>query len=250
MKIKLKNLLHRIPRPVRACVCAALVILLAAAYYIALGCPTLTFRQEFRRAEKVHMVGPSKIVDTMNGEYDEFDKMIVGETEEGVCFFGRYYNHYPYGDPFAEKQYMFSYVEKTGDMTLTAAPNVWLSWSSLRQKESIPVYLFTEVTEAVRAQVEITVIETNEGQNNKKEPPKYTFQAEADRSDGGFFRFWLQGSDSKWVSALGHLSAVTGGHAFGVSREEFGSILATVRLYNAEDQLIRDEALTIYETAE
>ena len=68
-----------IPRPLRACLWALLVIVLSILYYIALGCPTLSLRQELRRAEKVHLVGPSKIVDQVNGElYSEFEKMLVG----------------------------------------------------------------------------------------------------------------------------------------------------------------------------
>ena len=119
MKRKWKN---PIPRPVRAILCAVCAIALAIAYYIALGCPTLTDEQEFRRAEKIHLVGPSKIVDTLTSEYSEFDKMIVGETEYGICFFGKYtYTTGVYNKD--ETDYRLFYAEKTGDLTLVPAPN-------------------------------------------------------------------------------------------------------------------------------
>ena len=52
-----------LPRPLRACLWALLAVLVGIIYYIALGCPTLSIRQDFRRAEKVNLAGPSKIVD-------------------------------------------------------------------------------------------------------------------------------------------------------------------------------------------
>lgn len=237
--MKLKNFFNRIPRPLKACICAILVIVLAIAYYIALGCPTLTFQQEFRRAEKAHLVGPSTIVDTMNREYNEFDKMIVSETEEGICFFGRYYDHYPYSAPFAEKQYLFSYVEKTGDLTIAAAPNVWgPTWSFTNLPQQVPVYLFTEEQDAVRAEVEITV---------PGDLTKHTFQADADRLDSGVFLFWFEADTENGLSALYFFSYSTGGHKHGwVSDEELAIVFpATVRLYDESENLIQETELEI-----
>lgn len=249
--MKLKNRLNRIPRPLKACVCAVLVILLAITYYIALGCPTITFRQEFRRAEKAHLVGPSTIVDTMNGEYSEFDKMIVGETEEGICFFGRYYNSFPYNDPFDEKQYYFSYVKKTGDLTLAAAPNVWGdSWYFLGFVRYVPVYLFTNEPEGIRAETDITVTGTCRDDSGEDLPFTQTFHSEADRSDEGFFRFALSADDEAGSAALNFLSCVTGRN---VIRLNYGygltSITATVRLYDTDGTQIQEKELTLYSGA-
>ena len=50
--MKLKNLFSRIPRPLRACICTVLAIVLLLSYYVMLGCPVFTMKQHFRRAEK------------------------------------------------------------------------------------------------------------------------------------------------------------------------------------------------------
>lgn len=232
--MKLKNLINRIPRPVRACIAGTLAIVLAIAYYIALGCPTLSFKQEFRRAEKVHLVGPSNIVDTIVVDYREFDKMIVGETEEGICFFGRYYHCYPYDEAFAEKLYYFSYVEKTGDITIAAAPNVWgLIWNDSAQ--SVPVYLFVGAPEAVRAEITL----------HKATNFNQSFHAEATRLDSGVFRFWLE-AEGEGLSALFTLSCITGGTPYGLTYDIlFTTIPATVKLYDADGALILEKELVI-----
>lgn len=244
----LKNLLNRIPRPVKAVFCAVCVVVLAIAYYIALGCPTFTFKQEFRRAEKVNLVGPSTIVDTLGREYSEFDKMIVGETQYSVCFFGRYYNSSPYNDPFAEKQYLFTYVEKTGDLTISAAPNIRTHfWVTPGYEQSLPVYLFVEEQDAIRAEVEITVAGAFNYYNDNKTVKsrfKRTFVGNATRSDTGVFEFWFSADDQHGLAALAHLSTATGGSVYGHITDDT-SILAKVRLYDQEKNLILEKELTI-----
>ena len=117
--MKIVRFFQGIPRPVKACFFAVFVGLVAIVYYIAIGCPTLSFRQEFRRAEKANLVGPSKIVDQLdNHDYNEYDNLIVGETEYGVCFFGR--RKYSVAGTRTKKIYLyqFNYREKTGDITV------------------------------------------------------------------------------------------------------------------------------------
>lgn len=249
--MKLKNLMNRIPRPVKAIFCAVCVVLLAICYYIALGCPTFTFTQEFRRAEKVHLVGPSQIVDTMDSEYSEFDKMIVGETEHGISFFGRYYDHYPYNALFDEKLYLLTYVKKTGDMTISAAPNIWgRRWSFTGFERSLPVYLFVDGKDAVRAEVGITV--AGGGGDSVYEDGKTvesrferTFQAEATRSDTSFFLFWFTADDQAGLSALSSLSNATSGNPYSATNAEECTISATVRLYDESENLILERELSI-----
>lgn len=246
-RIKIKN---PIPRPLRACVYAFLAIVLAIAYYIALGCPTMSMKQEFRRAERAHLVGPSKIVDTMNGEYREFDRMFVGETEHGISFFGRYYNNYPYGDLLAEKQYYFTYVEKTGDLTIAAAPNVWgVFWSTNGYNVSVPVYLFDEYHQAVRAELSVRVIGAHSYYSDGEkivEGFDRTFHAKATRNEDGFFRFYFEAKDEEGLNALHFFSNLTGSTTYGITEEMARAALpATVRLYDAEDNLILEKTLTI-----
>ena len=246
--MKLKNLLHRIPRPVRACICTVLAVVLLLSYYVILDCPVLTMKQHFRRAEKVHLVGPSKIVDVLDErEYGEFVRMYVGESEHGVSFFGKYYNEHPYDDPFAEKLYYFYYTEKTGDITLCVAPNVWGStWGFVPFERTVPAYLFTEHADAARAELLITVKGILPRENKQ-----FTehLAAQADRTEEGFFRFHLSAEEADELDALYYLSCCTSGSASsGVAiNSRLNGISAVIRLYDVNDHLIAEQQTTIFE---
>ena len=180
-----------IPRPLRACLWALVAILLAITYYIALGCPTLSIRQEFRRAEKANLVGPSNIVDRVSmPQYSEFETMLVGETDHGIIFFGKYGTTRS-GNKFSgDRYYRFSYQEKSGDVTFAAAPNIF-GYTGLY---SLPVYVFTEHEDAVSATIRITTGGSRSYTVNGQkvtDPFHVTFHGEAQRDQNGFFRFDL-----------------------------------------------------------
>ena len=246
---KLNAWLERIPRPVRAIFYTVLALTLAISYYIALGCPTLGMRHEFRRAEKAHMVGPSKIVDTLsNNDYHEYDKLLVGETEHGVSFFGRYevVVGTKNGRNLTKDQYHLAYCEKTDDITLCAPPNVYGSmWDAFELKRSLPVYVFTEHSQAARAEVEVTVV----GSTGKNGFGKFTvpFQAEAERAKEGFFRFTFEAEQKNSLKALYYLSIVGSGDRSDMqTNDRLETITAVVRLYDASGQLIAEETLNIW----
>lgn len=246
---KLKAWMERIPRPVRAIFYTVLAVVLAISYYIALGCPALGMRHEFRRAEKAHMVGPSKIVDTLsNNDYYEYDKLLVGETEHGVCFFGRYevVHGTKNGRNLTKNQYHFAYCEKTDDITLCAPPNVrGIMWEAFEFKRELPVYVFTEHSQAVRAEVEVTVV----GSTDKNGVGKFTvpFQAEAERAEDGFFRFTFEADQKDSLKALYYLSIIGSGDRSDMqTSDRLEKITAIVRLYDAAGQLIADQTLNIW----
>lgn len=246
--MKLKNLLPRIPRPVRACFCVILSIVLLLSYYVMLGCPVLTMKQHFRRAERAHMVGPSKIVDVLDeSEYAEFVRMYVGESAHGVSFFGKYYNHHPYDDPFDEAQYYFYHTEKTGDMTLCVAPNVWgHNWAFFGFEQGLPVYLFAENPNAAQAELEMTV--KGSSARNAGEQFDARFSANAERTEESFFRFYLKADQAASLEALYTLSSAISGTAIhGIwGKEDLTEISAIIRLYNADGQLITEESKTLF----
>lgn len=250
--MKLKNLFSHIPRPIKACFCAFLVIVAAVVYYIALGCPT-TFQQEFRRAERAHLVGPSTIVDTLTDkDYWDFNKMIVGETENGITFFGFTYNSRPDKNIFTERSYVFSYKEKTGDTTVLAAPNYWGgSWdfnASQGINISLPVYIFTNQSEAVRAEIQLTVSSTSTKNTNGEIITlslSEEFSANADPVKPGVFRCHLNSHDSLSAEALYLLSSVCS-ERNSLSKEELSTIIpVTVLLYDKDGNLIANESIEI-----
>ena len=247
---KLNEWLDRIPRSVRAIFYTLLALALAISYYIALGCPALGMRHEFRRAEKAHMVGLSKIIDTLsNDDYYGYDKLLVGETAHGVCFFGRYevVVGMKNGRNQTKNQYHFAYCEKTDDITLCAPPNVWgTTWDAFEFKRSLPVYVFTEHSQAVRAEVEVTVV----GSTGKNGVGKFTvpFQAEAERAKEGFFRFTFEADQKSSLKALYYLSIIGSGDRSDMhTNDRLEAITAVVRLYDADGTMILEKSVTIFE---
>ncbi len=228
-----------IPRPVRACLWVVIAILAAITYYIALGSPTFSMEREFRRAEKAHMVGPSEIVDIL-GENFGFDLMIVGETQHGICFFSEMDNSGVSSGP--KTIYKFYYAEKTGDVTFVTAPNsFYFSWAEIGG--DLPIYVFTQLPDAVRAELKITVSGSRKWSVNGKEQSttfQASFTASADRTDEGFFRWMLSGENEKENMALGLLGRF-GSDEILSAEDNKGSAQVQIRLYDANGNLICEE---------
>lgn len=233
-------------RPAQVVICILFSLVLIAALYVSWGCPTLSMRQEFRRAEKAHLVGPSKIVDTVTDAYSEYDKMFVGETEHGICFFGKNSTQRP-SSSFQETSYHFTYREKTGDLTVAAAPNIFGGFWDMRSC-SLPVYLFDEYPQAVRAELEVTIsgqfhhfVNSNETIEDYKE----VFHASATRTEKGFFRFILTSETAQQSKVLAMFSNVSNSYIYLSSEEAEATILAAVCLFDAQGNLILERDLEI-----
>lgn len=248
---KLKYRWMQLPYPVRGCINVALGLLFAAWLYISLGAPTFTFQQEFRRAEAHYMIGPSTIVSRINSSsYADVDNMIVGETEHGVVFFTRRQND-GYGI-FNDYSYQFHYREKTGDITILAAP-IW--GGSMLIGNQLPVYVFDQYPEATYADLSVTI----EGQVTKHIEGKEvtyefweTFDDHATRTTEGHFCFTLVNTRHSYgvpssrdtrQDALECLSKVSNSTLF---QDDDAIITATIRLYNAAGELLLEKKLPIY----
>ncbi len=238
--MKKKGLLSRIPRPVKAVVCFLLILVLLVAVYCFLGCPT-TYMQEFRRAEKAHLVGPSTIVhDTKESLYD---RMLVGETEYGICFFGSGEVHYS-GSHFPKTQYYFFYREKTGDVTVLS-PGYYRSpfWVGMDLKAKLPIYIFSDLPDAIRAEIEFQVtgnksISTTSG--SKEIPYDEHFTANASKIADGVFLCELTGESDSRIAAMEQIALMSSGPHVG-GRFEDEVIPITVRFYDSNGQLIAEK---------
>lgn len=247
--MKLKKWSDPSLRPFRAFLCILGILVLAVTCYIATGCPSLNFEQEFRRAEKANLVGPSRIVDTVDDEYHEFDKLIVGETEHGVCFFGGSIItvYRGSGNGKDEMVYTFSYREKTGDITVLAAPNrSGMMWDQFGI--SLPVYVFDRYPKAVRAELELTVTGSKTMVVNDETVTTYfseRFRGKAERTGEGFFRFLLDSWDERSAYALELLSDLSGNEMFFTSKYIDAVVPGTVRLYDENGSLILEQEFEI-----
>ncbi len=249
----LKRLLPRIPRPIQTIISIVCVIALSSLYYIALGSPTLTFEQEFRRAEKANLVGPSRIVEVMDENCSDFDALIVGETEYGICFFGRKEINVIRGSNYEreEMMYTFSYREKTGDITVFAAPAYSsVFWSDFER--CLPVYVFDQYPEATRAQLELTIPGSDTRVSNGQTiTTNYSerFTATAERTGSGYFRFDLIAKDRTRLYALNLLATISGNEMYPNNKQIDTVIPGFLRLYDQSGNLIAVKEFTIVSTA-
>lgn len=247
--MKLRNCIKRIPKPVKIIFCILGIFFLSVTFYIACGSPTFTMEQEFRRAEKAHMVGPSTIVHTMGGYYKDYEKVIVGETEHGVCFFGRYsVNSGNYEPTRTITKYDFAYHEKTGDMTIMVAPNRHAWFWKILGGVSLPVYLFDEYHQAVRGEIEMTITGEEHYYDMDGQVTvsfNQTFKSSSERSKDGFFLFWVDAKTEQECYALKLLSNV--GNSELMLDDALGKtvIPVTIKLYDAHGKLVAEKVLEI-----
>ncbi len=143
--------------------------------------------------------------------------------------------------------YTFSYREKTGDITVLAAPNCSMSILGLPHIY-LPVYVFDCYPEAVRAELELTVTGRDTHISNEdKITIDYSehFCAEAERTGDGFFRFLLDAKDTPRICALRLLSDLCGNQMFSTNKNIDAIVPGIVRLYDQSGNLILEKEFEI-----
>ena len=243
----IKRFWTNIPRQVRTGFNILIILYLLLTLYVSIGSPVFTLEQRFRRAEKAHLVGPGEIVDqTQWGLYSQFTDMLVAETEHGVMFYGYWDQDSPLDD-----YEVFSYREKTGKLTFLAPPSLGFSWAFDRFDRTVPIYLFDDYPEAVRAEASVHVKGTHQV-NDTKTPFDMRFAVSADRFSEGVFRFLLE-LESGQPLKLAAAQMLTGisttmeswpyANTIAFQREPRADV--TIRLYDADDNLIVEEELVL-----
>ena len=148
----------QISRKLRFFLDALLTLILLLAVFTAVS-STMTYREDtrFRRAEKADLAGPSKIIDRIDVAEEwtnvGYDRMLIGDDGEEILF-------YVYGRASAGSG-VLRRREKTDGILLTPLYNVSEISSSVRRREAIlPLFLFADDSQAVRAEVEIRLSDT------------------------------------------------------------------------------------------
>lgn len=221
---------HKFPRPAKALLRLALLAFLVFLVYVILGCPPLTARMAFRRAERANMTGPGKILAQFpHTEYDGLD-IIIAETDHSYLLFldnsrslnyDRFYNPTKGGESV---YFTFRTYPKKDSVSLYAIPN------SYRPTNLI---LFHEEADAVRAEMELELEYVYDGGTHRM-PVK----AEAHRKYDGFFVFSIAADQptEQWYRAMSVLQA----HC---SQYGSGKPTVTIRLYDKHDNLLRTETI-------
>ena len=235
----LKDRWSRIPKWVRVLLNLTAAAVLVLTIYILLDAPALTDQQAFRRTEKANLVGPGEIVTELELDQFAYEKLIVAETDRGVEF-------YAYDGRFQSNR--FSYQRKNGNLTVAVPPGdiVPLSWSVFG-KSRMPVFLFHEFPEAVRAELELSLIGScawNDGTDRTMEFEEHPLLRSVDMGDGWFrFAMEVEGTldftPTPSLEAAELLIRVCDPYVFNPDRKT--EIPVTIRLYDEADRLIHEE---------
>ena len=243
----IKRFWGNIPRRIRAGLNILIILLLLLTFYLSIGSPVFTLHQRFRRQEKAHLVGPGVIVDHVDrGIYLEYTDLLVAETENGVIFYGYWDQRYPYDD-----YETFSYREKTGKLTFLAPPSLGFSWAFDSFERTVPLYLFDDYPDAVRAEASVHAKGTYQvnAEHNRFD---MRFEVSADRFADGVFRFLLElesGQPLKLAAAkmLTEISTTAESWPYSTTsafhKDPHANI--TIRLYDEQDNLIAEEDLVL-----
>lgn len=215
-----------------------LILLMSLIIYELSGRPILFPRLRMRMMERQELVGPSTVVDVLDGDvYDEFSKVYVGATENGFTFYRI----------DGLRSDALTYRSKTGDITVIPAPVSWKNWDSKFTDEYLPIYVFDEHPDAVRAQLDIHIASDPDNLFYTGEPFERSYKLESTRETSGFFLFHLHipctgetlGLDG-YAAQL--LSEICHSNNSLIQRDFF---TATVRLYRADGSMITETTQTV-----
>lgn len=224
----------------------SVILFLATAMVLCRGIPnSLSTWIVFRNTERKNLVGPSSIVDINKDWY--YNKMIVGETEHGICLLGQNRSS---TSPFEKPTYRFSYVEKTGNITLVS-PAYEYTCQQIGEQETQPVYLFIEHPLATSAELTLQIRgEYNHVLNYSTFQDMdlildETFHATALREKEGFFYYFLQAENIHGSAALAALSQKTSGAFYYEVSNANVTITAIVTLYNVQGSQIAEYTIIL-----
>jgi len=232
-----KTLWHRISRPKRAILNVVLIVLFGFWIYVAKDCPPLTPEMQFRRLEKSALIGPSHILDTIDIPFDSNYRLLLADTQDGVLLFRYHSKNYTSGE--------LHYRKKTGNITVLACPCFSYVYDdfSTRNYVELPVMVFDNYTNAVRAELEIEV---------QFEDYHKTYYVESVREKDGYFKFTLESSKLPEGVALGKegnalyvLAEASRDNILGSINIYRVSLPATVWLYDQDGNLICKEETSV-----
>lgn len=241
---RIKHFWGNLPRRVKIAINLLALFLLGFALYIFIGCPAFTPEQRFRRLEKKHMVGPARIIENYELVPYNYLNLILADDGDGVIF-------YPYAD-FRHGSEGFYYREKTGDLTVLAAP-VLDHFSYWEYELELPIFLFDNYPKAQRAQLQFTLSETVNDVYFEKE-----YILDSVREEAGLFRFVIHAeSENRHMDDWGRTQG-TPLEAEGTVLQQFSHMcgyddsfnlrpqIVTVRLWDAKDKLILEEEILVH----
>lgn len=218
-------------RKLRILVNVIVVLIFVYLLYLMLGGPVLTTEAGLRRMERVHMVGPGKILGVETGDYLYYDHVLLAEDEEGVIL-------YAYDSEIWHRNDKLVYRQRRGDLMMLTLP-IMPGQLNHHWDFRLPVVLFDRHPKAVRADVEIAMPNLDK-----------TCLVKCQRNRDGYL--WgeifhksnsYNGAKAEWLQLLADLSNSASGTT------DLIVLPVQVRLYDQEDHLIHEETIELCSVA-
>lgn len=232
MKMRI-SLWNRVPVKFRACWNLLAIGLCLVLIYICMGSPVLTVRGAYRRAEKANLVGPGEILAVLEPEGQTYSRLVLAQEETGVMLYA--------WDRWNAEAREFVYLAKEDPLTIAAAPGQELLWT--QTQATLPVYLFDDCPDAVRAELELTIQGEYEA-----EPYTKIYPLTAAREGDGYFAFCIHTNSSGGSEghSLAQLRNVTGNSM----ADTAGTVIrAAVRPYDTAGDLLVDTEMELHSAA-
>ena len=228
---QLKKHWQKLSAKKQVCIHLLTIFLLLFLIYSFLGCPPLSAKGGFRRAEKASMLGPATILGQVHPDGYPCDAIVLGKDPEGVYLYVM--------DRWRPEASELVYRKKQGSLTLLAVPGDTLYQYEVHAQ--IPVFLFDDYADVVRAEVDLTVY---------TDSFEKTYSLAADREEDGYFAFDLVARDVGLLGAEGEalrmLQEISSNSMAGNVNVSFP---AAVRFYDASGNLILEETTHIRSAA-
>lgn len=214
----------------------AILALVFCIYFFA-GTPPFSVEHRYYRAARSHLVGPGRILAHLELEQMDYTDLIIAEDGNDLILYITEENDFSPAELVCR--------QKTGDLTVLAAPAYRGGiWSNATQQH-LPVFLFDEYPDAVRAEIEATLSARYGAESFSR-----TYTLESSREYEGFFVFDIYAHNAEGLRAEGYaLYTFSNLSSNSLSSHMNTVVPVTVRLYDARDQLILEQDLEVRSVA-
>ena len=225
---------NRLPRALRTLIQIIAILLCLVLAYLAAGSPAFTKEMEYRQWEKSHMMGPSTILGTESVSTNHANKVMIGKDDTHLMFC-------TYTDGEELRYFSIMFTEKYGNLNLLAAWDPYNYQFRNDYNFTLPLILYDECPEAVRAEVEFTLYAPEDQSTSEY---KYDFFLESTRTNDGYFYFEIEHkahSNPLYTNMLLSMAYIS--HNFSTRDTGDPNAPITVRLYDKNNQLIVDRII-------
>lgn len=197
---------------------AICLLILFIALYVCISMsefPSPTLEIAIHRKEKQQLIGPSKIIATMDFTFSPWDHLVLGKTEHG-------YVTYEYNDDLGWDNGDLTYYSREEEGTLFCTEY----WYRTGEEEWLPIILFPDHQRSTGAIMSLSV--TIEGETK-------TYQLEGERKDSSFYFFSLPVDELEGEHFWLLQQALTGAYAEYVIS---GTVDIEIHFFNAAGEVV------------